>query len=432
MVGSMKNTPGLSEDLLRYECTLSLEGGAKLATTLVRREVHHCWALRAMVDGKRTTTATRVVGTSRADLALAMKQATAALERRWKGDEIKPKKAFATFAELAKAYATGIKLRAEIADDTIKRTVSSVRLILRASAKDMSASSGVADGDAGGDLVRRFQAVRLAEVAADADDEDRGRARRSIDGALNKARSMFTPAAMEIYRAAKLMVPDLAQFRSVPMLGGHNDCSFVPLPAATLEAMTRSAWNYNCPTYDGNSTDQIDVFSAYLLMRRCGLRNGDAALARLDWLCDELVYVAGFAEPQTVTFIRYKAGKNGRKVRTPMAADVAAALRRNASPDGFLINSTDRSDTVFRKLSEWVRHFVPDREKSSYELRKHFGAVVASCYGLDKASEYLGDLRQTVESHYHAWLDHDRADVARGEDVVPCVVARHLHEQARR
>lgn len=422
MIRDMKTTSELSADLLRFKCVLSLAGGAKLETTLVRRQVHHCWALRAMVDGKQTATATRVVGHSKADLALAMKQAVEILERRRSGEVKAVKREFATFRELARAYERGIRLRADIADETIGRAVSSVALILRETEHSMGDSSGVLDGDAGGELVRRYQAARLKAVDGDADDEERGRARRSIDGALNKARSMFTPVAMEIYRAEKLVVPDLAQFRAVPMLGGHNDCSFVPLAGSVLREMSAAAWGDFC----GN---QPDVFSAYLLMRRCGLRNGDAALARVEWLCDELVYVAGFAEPQVVTFLRYKAGKNGRNVRVPVASDVAVELRRHASGDGWLVASGDRGETVYKKLSEFVRRWIPsgERDKSSYELRKHFGAVVASCYGLDKAAEYLGDRRDTVERHYHAWLDHDRADVERGEDVVPCVVARHLH-----
>ena len=212
---SLSTVSGLSEDGLRFACVLHMKGGAKVETTLYRDERHHCWRLRAMVDGKRVSVATRVPGTSRADLALAREQATQLLQRRWDGEFQSTREAareaqgLATFEELARAYSRGIRQRTGIEDDTISRSVTSMRMILREVGVEMDASSGVLDGEAGGELVRRFQHLRLKAVPSGASEEELGRARRSIDGALNKARALFTPAAMEIYRQEGMKLPEL-------------------------------------------------------------------------------------------------------------------------------------------------------------------------------------------------------------------------------
>lgn len=419
----------VSRDKLRFRTLLKLKGGAKVETTLFRIDSSHAWRLRAMVDGKRVVVATRCFGHTREDLELARLQATKLLQELWDGSfqsaraAAREARGMATLGEMARVYATGISARAGTGATTAREAVASAMLLVRTALNVANAECACADcfdGDRGVELLRRFQGARLAAVPKGADEVAAGRARRTIDGAVRKARAMFTGPALELYRAANLKVPDVTAFVKATKdaaLGNWNEAGFVAIPAETLNAMTSAAWH-------SLRVSAPAVFCCYLLMRRAGLRNGDAMRAERSWLVDLAVNVQepGGVVERTVTFLWDRAAKNGADLRIPLADDVAAALRAHGGAR-FLLGGDDeheRHKVAYVAINEWIRPLLPDREKGAYELRKHFGAHVASCLGIERAAQYLGDRVETVAKYYHAWL-HD-AELSRGpqtEDFTP-------------
>lgn len=66
---------------------------------------------------------------------------------------------------------------------------------------------------------------------------------------------------------------------------------------------------------------------------------------------------------------------------------------------------TARHDRIYRDHNEWLRRFIPDRQKGAHELRKHFGSVWATKTGsLYVAAQMLRVSLVVAEYHYSALL----------------------------
>ena len=69
----------------------------------------------------------------------------------------------------------------------------------------------------------------------------------------------------------------------------------------------------------------------------------------------------------------------GCKGWVPIAPDVLKEILRfqPLCTDGYLVpgaNRTERHDAVYRRHSKWVAHWIKDRTKTSYELRRYAGS----------------------------------------------------------
>jgi integrase len=157
-------------------------------------------------------------------------------------------------------------------------------------------------------------------------------------------------------------------------------------------------------------------------MRWCGLRNSEVAALRWGW------FVRGRRGPVLELVERVlpdgsrwePKGRSGTvPIRRRLLAQIRRALRpafaqeglRRAKPElaGFVIpraHGTDAAHLVERRINEFVRPFLPDRQKGAYELRKQFGAEIAMRDGLEVASRLLrhGAIT-TTWAHYHALVN---------------------------
>lgn len=67
--------------------------------------------------------------------------------------------------------------------------------------------------------------------------------------------------------------------------------------------------------------------------------------------------------------------------------------------------ATERKNLIYRDHNEWLRKFIPDRQKGAHELRRHFGAVWATKTGsLNVAAQMLRVMLAVAEYHYSALL----------------------------
>ncbi len=358
----------------------------------------------------------------------------------WKAEEegrVSPPKRVATMGEIFKCYNGRIRIKKDLDPKTVAGNVRKLRILVREGMglpaktpdeKVDALSSAVLTRA----LVRTFQDERR-RVVLDADEVTQGRANLTMDSLLAQARSLFTGEAMECYHEAKLTLPDLAEFKGVKKRRGYHSVRYMPIPDEIIREMEQKVKELRLarPT----------VYLAYKLMLRLGMRNSEAIAATPAWIekahgvvmengkpvLQEMQFMAILCRPDFTP-------KNKMERRVPIPPDVIADLDElillregggNENPE-FLIEgptATARKDVLERDLNDWVSVFIPDRIKKAYELRKHFGAIVAATQGIYKAQEYLGHSSvTTTESHYASWLKTRNSRPMLLEDLLPTVL----------
>lgn len=236
----------------------------------------------------------------------------------------------------------------------------------------------------------------------------------SPEGRKSTARqilAMLQPLAMDWYRDAKLVMPDVAELRKVRVETKDDEEEFegfTLISAPVLREMDGAAERLRRSA----DLEERRVWAVYVLMRRCGLRNVEVAALRRDWV------VKGKRSP-LLQLVRRRLPDGswwkpkGRSGEVPVRLRLLAQLRRALGRDGeFVIpraNPTDAHALTHRAINEFVRPFMPERTKGAYELRKQFGAEIAMRDGIEVASRLLrhGDIKTTWK-HYHA-LVHEPA-----------------------
>jgi integrase len=428
------------EKATSYSFTAKLAGGAERPVTAFRRAPDAPWTIKPRQNGKQVWRSLKVMGSGKADLALVRKRATAIIQElidsrfAAKVAPVVKAKAFATIGEMLKAYKAGIRIETEISEDVVRDNCRRLNLLV-AEALKISHEAALEKSAAvlTLELVERFQDGRLAKVQK-ADAITRGRTRRTMDGLLNKARSLVTTQALAVYRKAGLTLPDLKRFKDAPMKGNWNSNAYVPIEDSIIAKMDKAAWGEL-------RTENPEAFLTYLMMLRLGMRNSEVECVRRSWIERKTAWVLGAdgkpaEERLAFMAITERPGwdgpKNGTNRRVPIAPDVLAAIEELGGED-YLLDGTpfEREEITHRDVCDFVRRFLPSmaddaeggRVKAAYELRKHFGALVASTQGLDRAAEYLGDRRDTVERHYHAWLQNRSARPLLAAELTPKILA---------
>lgn len=217
----------------------------------------------------------------------------------------------------------------------------------------------------------------------------------SFNARLLHAKSLFTDIP-RLYPGLKL--PDVTKFR---LAKGEKkasvDAGFVPLPPGTIERMETAAEACR------DSTPQIR--RAFLIFRYFGLRPIEAEALRGGWFehSDGKMYLAIRNRPS-----------EGFEIKNAIEhfIEVPEFLRaefEGLDPDAFYIQpemtANLRHRFVGRTVSDWVRQFIPGRQKTTYELRKLAGSEVYMRDGVEAAKYFLGhsDI-QTTQKWYAAWL----------------------------
>lgn len=362
--------------------------------------------LKGYLSGKQVLRSTGVDSKGMAKQA-AEKIWRAALEGRWDLlDESRLQGAAvpATVQDLIAAYEKNISSFAlTMKERSAAGYVSALKSVVRrVHGDDMSRVPATALNE---ELVEKFFAAYLKE-APEGDLLARDGRVRGANSTLNQARAMFGEVALKCYRGMKL--PDLKRFLKARVMNSpaveHGEIS-----AGTIWEMAQAALclRDQCPA----------LYLAHLCYRHLGMRNDEIEHARWGWIEEraETVWLLKGKKPvarEVAAMMVIKRRKEWVPKRgsgeVPIAPDVWAefkALRpADAKPEDFIVAAptmSARADLVDRDHNDFVRPWVVEHRKRSYELRRWAATLVAKRQGDEFADRFLRHKsKSTAGKHY--------------------------------
>ena len=141
-----------------------------------------------------------------------------------------------------------------------------------------------------------------------------------------------------------------------------------------------------------------EAYLSFWLMLHCGLRRGEAASARWSWLSERGLIVQEEDDFST---------KSGRSRLIPLSEKQIEHLRSfQGECEHIIPGNTIRSRyrEAIDPVAKIIRKAGFTGNKSVHELRKYFGANVATQLGLFAAQKYLGHHSPEITSRYYADL----------------------------
>jgi len=268
---------------------------------------------------------------------------------------------------------------------------------------------------ADGDFARQYFRYALARAKAkQAEAEAKGatngqqlaaRVKRSANSMLNQAKSVFRPKCMAIYRQAGLVLPDLSKFHEgykEEKFEKVNKAQFNPPGDAVIDA-TIAAWK--------ELTDR-NMFLAIGHELAFGERKSEMGQTRWSWWTslEGQPFLDGTADVKnTLGDIQVRALD---PYYTIMAARIEKEGWRGAPTDYVLSGTeTERTEDVFRRISDWLRGLGWQTQKTNHALRAYAGSQVAMRYKIYAASVWLRHSSVKVtESHYTYFITKHRVE----------------------
>jgi len=325
------------------------------------------------------------------------------LNGQWEvAERLKSKSGYASIGDIVERYQS----QAEDRPATIRNNSSALRLIIRTvHGGDPDAQSSLV---LTADLLRRFERARMAGAKTEA---MRRRARSSIRSYVVQARSLVAPRKMRFYEGLNL--PDLTSFR--------NEKIEMPKRSKprALDTGVIAAINAAAPKLA--ATDPA-VYVAFLMFSRLGLRNVEIRNARWSWIENGRI---GIIDRPDENF--YPKGSEGW---VPIASDVLQELMRfrHLSTDDYIVPGatiTERKIAVDRRHSAWVSHWIKDRSKTSYELRRYAGSLVYhATRDILKVRDFLRHASVETTQQWYAYLLEDVPSIGMN-DFVPTLAVIH-------
>jgi len=240
------------------------------------------------------------------------------------------------------------------------------------------------------ELVKKFFTKRLKGFSKGEARESRIRGANSL---LSDAKSLFTKAILsdDLYPG----LPDISTFVDA----NHLKATPVKFLYENIDAQVVSL-KANLP-----ALKESDV-SAYLLFQLaagCGLRLTEATQARKEWITTFKGKRVLYVQP-TDTWI-----PKGRKVRrVPLPEAVYQEILLLSDDSEFIIpaiSDNDRNWAIGRRLSKWFTSVGWTAKKKAHELRKWFGAQVATqTKSLFAVQRILGHSSAATTDQYYADL----------------------------
>lgn len=146
------------------------------------------------------------------------------------------------------------------------------------------------------------------------------------------------------------------------------------------------------------------VRAIYAMARWLGMRAGEIAAARWEWLEQ---WPTGWR----MVIKRRAYWKGPKGLRTGMVSvreDVRAVLEACGDRGSVWIlggaNDTERERVLLDRANAFIRRHLPDREKGLHELRKQAGSMVYTQSGLTAAAEFLRNTEAVCRKHYATLL----------------------------
>jgi hypothetical protein len=297
------------------------------------------------------------------EIAAARRIAAQIIESFWTdagrgAERLKLRNDHATIGELIEQYRASAAQR----PTTVRSNVRSLRMIVKtvhSGDPDIKPTSILT-----ANLIRDFEKRQLERTEKRVAGINRlaaiQRVRTSTVSYVRQARAIVALRKMKFYEGLKL--PDLTGFRGESVEAPHRSLPR-PLDMKALTAMEAAA--------EILATDDPGAYVAHLLFSRLGLRNIEIVNARTHWISDGSIGIIN--RPEEDFFPK------GCEGWVPIAPDVLKEILsfQPLCTHGYLIpgaNQTERHDAVYRRHSKWVSHWIKDRTKTSYELRRYAGS----------------------------------------------------------
>ncbi len=310
---------------------------------------------------------------------------------------------------------------------TIVKNISALRNICRRAYPDVELEE-LAVHQLNDRAVRAYKTAMMA--AAGADQLAQERAKVTANSTYRQARSIFADQMLRTFSDAGYDLTGIIEpFRSVPLFLVSTRQYRRP-PVELLDRVLRAAFH----GVDGQpSLREADpnAYKAFLLALGLGLRRNSASHARYAWIQEhktasisQLMFrlqapagpeAAGQAKPQRILMLQVESDfrpKGRDECVIPMDDFVyqelmalQVALADPAAPHYILHGSlTERTDYVWDRLSAWMTALGWDRRMKAHELRKLFGAEVATSFGIYTAQRLLGHKDPGLTSSRYADL----------------------------
>lgn len=226
--------------------------------------------------------------------------------------------------------------------------------------------------------------VSRKEKAGDQDIEAaQRRARISANSTLRMARSCWCKWALQWFtRHGVAVAPGLAEW---------------PAYTSAIPPYEEPPQHLIDSTHEGAADlkrEKSPRYIVYVLCYQFGMRVGDAARARWEWLKKRDDRYA----------MEWRAKKNGRFVSIPCPESTYQTLRELPTGEKYILpgaHPTDRSSLCSREFAAWMNRIGwSEYSKCAHELRKLAGSQWFIRGGAEVAAKYLGDNLQTVLRFY--------------------------------
>lgn len=369
------------------------------------------WYLVGTINGKRFNHA---LGTNEAETAkqvARVKFIQPALDKEWGlVDSNKKRRHWATIGELLAAW-RGLELG--ITDGHQRAAANALANVLRR-AGCATPETESADILCGRTARKFFDAVN--RECADLDQVTAASRKRSANSVFNQAKSVVQVAALARYRDAGLNVPDVAEFvteGNAERFDKGLDLDQEP-PGPELMAGVLAEWP---------KLEDWNEFAAVGLELAFGLRAGEVAQARWEWFTVR----DGLHQLDAQATVKNGTGRIRVVALNPFWAQFEARARAAGKwlAAGSVLDGsgTERSDLVFRRVSEWLRRLGWPLQKTNHGLRAWAGGQVTIRYRLEEAQIWLRHRSiTTTQGHYTGrWMS---AEALRGGSAVEWARAR--------
>lgn len=361
---------------------------------LTLRKRGRIWETRLQLEGRRTHMNLRT-GDLKTAARTAIDKARAVVRDDWNMVERgQCRRSPLTLGEVIERYKNQLAPRAKV--ETLKANVSRLRKLVRLGrglAKDHPVD-GLSVSVLNRDLVQRFQAAYLKDAPASGAEAEA--AKRGANSVLADARSLFTKAIL-----ADELYPGL------PDLSGFLNARRLPAMPVTFRYEAIDEWVERVFAALPKLKKQDP--GAYLYFRLAavlGLRRMEALEARKGWVTTRRGHRVLYVQPTDGWVPK---GRRERKV--PLPEDLYAELLTLGDDSDYLVPIARRAKhhctnkSTDRRLNKWLNDLGWPFEKKGHELRRWFGAQVATQTGsLFTAQRMLGHASPATTNQYYADL----------------------------
>ena len=211
----------------------------------------------------------------------------------------------------------------------------------------------------------------------------------TLNSTWTQAKSVFSKRALEAYDKKGIYIPNnVYEFISVPDLSPSKRISFTPIDSELDDDMKAIAQ----ATLDGKQTTITPhIATMYQMARLCGMTLNEILHFRPEWI----------VKTKRGTFIRvaedgtFTTKREAKNRLIPVNPDNLKQWLQVLKQQTFIENET------YQQCNEWLKQYLPDRQKKLHELRKMAcSEVLEQTHDIFLASKFIGNNVQTTIKYY--------------------------------